>query len=715
MPARSRLVLSPLAIALVCVFGPSFARAELPAVRFDRMQPLGGAAGADTEVEVIGRDTEDVNALWFDRPGFKAELVKPNRFKITVAGDVPEGTYDVRLVGRFGVSNPRLFAVSHGLTEVAETEPNNEGTQAQKVALNSAINGTSDGNGQDSFKVELKQGQRVVFDCQAQKLESQLDANMILLGPNGQILASNGDYHGRDPLIDFVAPQDGEYTVIVHDLSYRGGYPYRLLITNRPHIENIFPRAVQAGQAVELIALGRNLQGAPSRWSAGDAPLEELRFPFTAPSEASTFPFLEHPSDHSVLPTAATSMLNGVQLRVPTASGGAARPQTLVVSRDPVSVETEPNDDREHAQAITLPAVVSGRFDRSQDADWYTFEVPEGAGGQYLFETSSERIAGRADPYMVVYNDQGNQVAELDDYGMRSNSFDGHLRDPHQTVSLDAKKKYHVLVQDRYSRGGARYQYVLTIRKADPDFFAAAMHSENPGPGGTTIWRGGSQFIDVFLLQAGGFNAPVTMTAENLPQGVHAAPVIFQNTQRMALVLWADADAPETVAAIRLVATAQEGDRTWKHEVRPYTRVWSDPTPGTTIAMREYVIAVRDKAPYSLKLMPEKITVEAGGKTEFKLQAQRLWPEFKQKITVIPLAFPNGFNMGNLDLAADQTEMTISLMVPNNVRPGDYTITVLGQGQVPFAKDPKAEQRPNTLVSIPSLPATITVTAPPKK
>src|SRR4029077_15262787 len=101
------------------------ARADLPAIRFDRLKPLGAVAGSSVEVDVAGRDIEDVNALRFDHPGLKAELVKPNRFKITIAADVPEGTYDVRLVGRFGVSNPRLFAVSHGLKDIEEKEPNN--------------------------------------------------------------------------------------------------------------------------------------------------------------------------------------------------------------------------------------------------------------------------------------------------------------------------------------------------------------------------------------------------------------------------------------------------------------------------------------------------------------------------------------------------------------------------------------------------------------
>src|SRR5262245_30437170 len=102
----SRIIVKLLLICLVTLAAES-ARADLPSIRFDRLKPLGAAAGATVEVEVAGRDMEDVNALRFDHPGLKAEFVKQNRFKITVAGDVPEGTYDVRLIGRFGISNPR--------------------------------------------------------------------------------------------------------------------------------------------------------------------------------------------------------------------------------------------------------------------------------------------------------------------------------------------------------------------------------------------------------------------------------------------------------------------------------------------------------------------------------------------------------------------------------------------------------------------------------
>jgi Bacterial pre-peptidase C-terminal domain len=275
------------------------ARAELPSIRFDRVQPLGTGAGTAVEVEVAGRDVEDVNALWFDRPGFTAELLKPGRFKISVSADVPEGTYDVRLVGRFGVSNPRLFAVSRDLTDVPEVEPNNNVAQAQAIAVNSSVHGVSDGNGQDVFRFPAKRGERLTIDCQAQKLDSALDATLILSSAGGQILANSGDYHGRDPFIDFAVPEDGDYLIVVHDLSYRGGFPYRLIVTNRPHVENIFPRAAEPGKPVEFLALGRNLhtgQFTPAK--GGELPLEEFRFSYTLPAElagAGKYAFLEHP------------------------------------------------------------------------------------------------------------------------------------------------------------------------------------------------------------------------------------------------------------------------------------------------------------------------------------------------------------------------------------------------------------------------------------
>ena len=180
------------------------ARAELPSIRFDRIAPLGATSGTTVEVEIAGAEIEEVKTLWFDHPGLSAEPVKDKErwFNVSIASDVPQGTYDVRLVGRWGISNPRLFAVSHGLQNVAETEPNNDRSQSQLIEINSAVGGMSDGNGQDIFRFAAKAGHRIVIDCQAGLLDSNMDATMTL-SSDGKLLASSSDYRGRDPFIDF--------------------------------------------------------------------------------------------------------------------------------------------------------------------------------------------------------------------------------------------------------------------------------------------------------------------------------------------------------------------------------------------------------------------------------------------------------------------------------------------------------------------------------
>jgi hypothetical protein len=701
------------AALLSCLLAAAAARADLPAVRFDRLTPLGGAAGSTVEVEIAGADLEGVESLLFDHPGLKADFVKERRFRVSVAADVPPGTYDVRLVGRFGVSNPRLFSVSHGLTEaVKQGQASLEAPQA--VAVNMAVNGACQGNREDVFRFTAKKGQRVVVECQAGKLDSQMDGVLALTDATGKVLVTNGGYHGRDPLVDFQAPEDGDYLVRLHDLSYRGGFPYRLIVSDRPQVENVFPRAVQAGRPAELTAFGRNLGpgSRPSAWRDFDLPLDEARFTVEPPTDVlglGAYRFFEHPTDHGPLPTAATCTLRGFQVR-PKFGDALANAQTLLLTDTPVTLETEPNDTPETAQKLTLPAVVSGRFDRPRDIDWYEFETTE--AGPYAFEVYCERLGGRADAYLVVADTKGNRVAELDDFGHRINAFDGHLRDPSGVVNLAAKTRYRVLVQDRYRRGGARYQYVLTIDRATPDFFAAVIHSQSPGPAGATVRAGGAIYLDVVIHASGGFNGPVELTAEGLPPGVHALPTSVRGNHGV-FVLWADSDAAVWTGTVRLFATARQGERALRREVRPYTRVWTDANIATSRPTRELALAVREVAPFALTFETERVEVEAGQKATLKLRLQRHAKDFTGKVSVLPLPPQGPLRVAGTEVAAGKDEAVVTVDVPANAPPGDYTLTVLGQAQVPYSKDDKAVQRPNVLVSLPARPLTLAVT--PKK
>ncbi|MBL8828407.1 MAG: hypothetical protein JNM18_15605 [Planctomycetaceae bacterium] len=688
--------------------------AELPALRLYKFQPIGATTGSSVEIEVGGRDLEDAKELRFEHPGIKAEWVKENRFRVQVASDVPEGTYDARLVGRFGVSNPRLFAVHRGFVDFTEQEPNNTPDKAQTITVNTAINAVADSNGQDLIRIALKEGQRIALDCQAEKLDSELDGVLTVTMADGRIVASNSDYFGRDPFVSLVAPADGDYYIMLNDLSYRGGFPYRLLVTDRPVVENVFPRVVQSGKPIELTALGHGFGSAGQSVTIDGRPWEVFRFPFTAAAEIAErggYRFLEHPTDHTVAPTAASCTLVGQQVTVPVGSG-ALRPQIVMVANSSVTVETEPNNAPERGQPLTVPAVVSGRFDQPRDADWFTFTAAE--TGPYAFEVYCERIAGRADPYVVIYDDKGERIVEFDDFGHRIQAFDGHLRDPVGTANLQKDKKYRVLVQDRYSRGGARFQYVLAVRRPTPDFFIAAIHRENQEPSGLTVWRGGAMQLDLVVHYQDNSPGPITVTGEGLPPGVTVEPTTINGDTRGTLVVRAEPNAAEFTGPIKLVATCVHEGRTLRHEVRVHTKVWNNQNAPSCRATRELWLAVRDSAPFALTFEPATLKVEQGTKAAVKVKVARRWNDFKSSIRLQGQSLTSGIKLNDLELPGGKDEVTVSLDF-TGARVGPVSVILTGQAQVPYDKDPQAKNRPNNLVTLPTSPLQVEVLPKPGK
>ena len=126
--------------------------------------------------------------------------------------------------------------------------------------------------------------------------------------------------------------------------------------------------------------------------------------------------------------------------------------------------------------------------------------------------------------------------------------------------------------------------------------------------------------------------------------------------------------------------------------------------------MREVCLAVRPTAPYGIRLPEAKVTVRAGGEVEAKGTVARHWPDFKGKVQLTGLNLPPGCTLATTDIPADKDAATLRIKVAGNVPPGDYSVVVRGDAQVPFAADPKAASRPLVRVADPSTPLTITVT-----
>lgn len=188
---------------------------ELPYL--ETIFPLGGQRGTDNAIAVTGANLETVNAI-----------------QVAIDAETPTGQQTLRVKTPSGLaSNPHPFSIG-SLAEMGETEPNNTAEKANAVNAPITINGKIDESGDvDRFSFDIKTPQLLVFEVEALRLSSQLDALLTLYGAeNDQVLAVNDDASGTDARIERNFTEAGKYSVAIRDLNNQGGstYPYRLNI-----------------------------------------------------------------------------------------------------------------------------------------------------------------------------------------------------------------------------------------------------------------------------------------------------------------------------------------------------------------------------------------------------------------------------------------------------------------------------------------------------
>jgi hypothetical protein len=757
----------------------------LPVPRLFTITPSGGKVGTTIEVTLTGQDIEGPQALLFSQPGIKAEPIVPpappppaadakkpadakqpppkppapppiTKFKVTIAAGTPLGIHDVRLVNKWGISNPRAFAVGD-LTEVEEKEPNNDVPQAQRVELNCTINGAiAAPTDVDYFVFAGKKGQRVIVSCLASSIDSRLVAAVELYDSMGRQLGSSRHYYYTDALVDCTLPADGDYYVRVCQFTHTQGnaeHFYRLTISTAPWIDAIFPLAVEPGKTASVTVYGRNLPGGqPDPTAIQDGVvLEKLSATVTAPSDPLALQRLAYSG--SVPPNA--SALDGFEFRLRNASG-TSNPFLLTYARAPMVLEQDTHNTPETAQEVSLPCEISGRIDKRRDRDWYVFTAKKGE--VYSIEVLSDRLGAPTDMYFLLHKpDTKQDVAEVDDNPDVLTPVRFYTRSddpPVYRFAVPADGKYQLLVTSRDAdmRAGPRHYYRVRITPEQPDFRLIVLPPDERRPDGCCLRQGGHEHYTVLVWRQEGFAGPIALGVEGLPKGVSCQPqLVAGNLRQAALVFTATADAPVWTGEIQVRGTATINGQTVVREARPATITWPVQQPQGIPAIsrldRSLVLAVREKAPFNLTvqvsrppagldrfiLLPTSGTlgtflylpvpadrdtrVVQGSKTNLAVNLRRIWPEFKTPLQVAPVDpqthLPPGLTVGvnnqPLTIPPDKNVASAILEVKNNVPPGTYEVVLRGIAQMPYNKDPMAPQKPNINVVQPSAPLTITV------
>ena len=721
--ARRFTVATALSGSLVLIVLAGSAFAQLPQTKLKSVFPPGGKQGAKLDVTLAGSDFEEVYKLRFSHPGITAvskmtagEKPKPisGQFTVSIAANVPPGSYEARAVGYWGLTNSRAFAVSNQ-DEVIEQGTHNKIENAMELPLETIVNGRSDSANYDYYKFTAKKGQRMIVDCQAYRIDSRMDPTLTICDADGLQLESARDTIRRDAMIDFTAPADGDYYVKVYDFLYRGGadYFYRLSISTRPHVDFIFPPAGQAGASGKFTIYGRNLPGgteAPGVTIDGKT-LQKLDVTVALPGDAASKSSLVMAG--FVAPREIGQ--DGIVYRVK-GPQGEANPVRIGFATAPVVLEQEPNNESTKAQKVSIPCEIAGQFNPRRDRDWYTFDAKKGE--VYWIEVLSQRLGTPADPYFLVLrvdkDDKGvekeSMIQEMDDLSANKGNtplrFDTGTSDPAYRFEVKQDATYRILVRHQGSKCDPRYVYRLAIRKEQPDFRLVAVPERISGakPNNNQVFsstaflrKGGSTAIKVVVFRRDGYQGEIQLTAQGLPPGVTCPPVTIGASAKDALLVFsAAANAPAWSGAIKIAGKGKVGGVDVTHNARSGEVTWdvSALNNGDIVQSRmtgDIALSVADKeAALATVNAGEGKVWETSVAGKLQIPVKVVWSgKEKADMKFTPIGLVAGPKAAGLTIKSGTADGKLAVDFKGNVPTGTFTFFLKGESNINYSRAPE--------------------------
>ena len=546
-------------LALLLMVAPSV-QAQQFTPRIGYVYPAGGRQGTTFQVAVGGQYLSNTNNAYVSGTGVQAEVVEYNRplaqkeftdlreklqelqkkekdaetlkqiaeirakilknppnrqgnpaiaetvtLKVTMAADAEPGQREIRLAAPVGLTNPLLFCVGQ-LPEFAKPaakavspeierlraslggQPATTRTPAKSetaITLPAVVNGQIMPGAVDRYRFQASRGQRLVVAASARELVPYLadavpgwfQATLALYDAKGKELAYGDDYRFHpDPVLYYEIPKDGDYVVEIKDAIYRGreDFVYRIAVGELPFVTGIFPLGGKAGAQTSVALTGWNVPVARLTMEAKDK--GPGVYPLSVRKE-------EWASN-----------------RVP-----------FAIDTLPECLEREPNNQPAGAQPVTLPVIVNGRMDRSDDWDVFRFEGR--AGSEIVAEVQARRLDSPLDSVLKLTDSAGKPLAFNDDHEDKGAGLTTHQADSWLCARLPADGTYYLHLGDAQHKGGAEYAYRLRISPPQPDYALRAVPSSVNVRGGATIP------ITVYALRKDGFSGEIALVLKDAPKG----------------------------------------------------------------------------------------------------------------------------------------------------------------------------------------------------
>jgi hypothetical protein len=627
-----------------------------------------GQAGTQFDVRVAsGAGTDEVDQLRFSDPRITAELktLDPlpftadrvpdyGNFQVKIAADTPPGRYELRAMGRHGVSHPRLFLVTAEASSIPATV-SHQLASPTPLTLGETLQAHSAGSEIDYFSLDLKSGRRVRIELIAQRLDSRMIGGLKLHDPHGQIVDTARGSDQFDPWLDFTPELSGTYVLAVHDFLYRGGSEFFYLL----------------------------IAGSNEEFATGS--IDDINATrFLSPRAATVY-------DLAAAGVAETT--------------AAAQPTDV---SEPIDVaETD-------VQVITPPCALDALFESRRDEDVYEFAATE--GDTFVIEVVSQRVGEPTDARVVVLRSMPQptgeptyqQVLTADDSpNVGGNDVSLGSKDPQVMFTAPATGNYRIVVRDLDTGEalGTAQRYTLVVRRPRPRVELVAYRwfpnkdVNLSRPFGSKIFRGGAESIRVLAVRQDGWSGPLEVAVQGLPPGVSAAPAtIAAGQSETQLTLVASEEAGSWTGPIEVVATASVAGKETTTRAHVATLLSGRGHSREFIRSRlcnELMICVAggDLAPISAAI-GDATVVEGKKNSSLKLPIRLTRRDGGNAACVLrPRDLPPGVTAAEVNVAADKSEGTLELKIAAGAVAGTYSLWLQMETKIKVPPNPQFLER----------------------
>jgi hypothetical protein len=523
------------------------------------------------------------------------------KVRVTIPADTAPGGQWFNIETPQGLAEPQMFTV---LEKADEGEKPENGIHSI-AALPTVIIGQIQVKGEvDRFQVALEANAEIVFAL----TDTALTPAYRLLDASGAVVADNSAATGEDlRRLGFRAPAAGSYTLEIIDPELRDNLGYRLHVGAFPYVTDHFPLGVPAGKSTEVQVTGFNLggttiavtppgQGSPwetmplpvpavannpipapglAVWRGGEAiEAEPNNEPAQAPplapgtvvngrvgedawdvyrieAEAGVRLLLEIQAERLGVPLdSELEILDGSgEVLQRAVARCTAETHITLFSRDSKSAGLRLDDWS--ALAMNDFVMASGELLQVRKIPDYADEdvTFTTVGGQRmsLFGTSPQHHAVYAPVYRVELHPPDasfppNGMPVFPIFWQNDDSFfEGRLSsDARLEFEPPAAGTYFVRVRDALGNSGT-HPYRLALRAPEP---AYQVHA---GTYRLNVAEGAAYPVVVSITRRDGFDAPVQVWLEGLPEGVHASTAtILPDDESVQLRVWAEPGAQST-------------------------------------------------------------------------------------------------------------------------------------------------------------------------